>query len=268
MIKINKDLSAIPESLKPPTSDFFAPTASIPKKSRTTHSRRMEVIQFGSYIKENKYDDRYKLDDIKDALSSIYHNKCAYCEQRVELIHVEHYRPKYVYYWLAYSWDNLLIACPHCNANKSVHFDIQGTTRAVFVNSPDSIRSINSGSANIDAFERPLMVNPEIANPLGKILFAQDGSVYSHDASFKYTIEKCKLSRTYLRDARRRLLEKFTREARSILVEPDIDKQKILLDYLIKQFITTLLDLEEEFLAFRKFAIDKGWLNQIIKSIN
>src|SRR5690606_33652023 len=105
-------------SLKPSTSDFFPHGTTIPSTSRTTHQKRMEAISAKKYTSNPSNNDRYKLDDVKAALKSIYHNKCAFCEQRVEMTHVEHYRPKAIYYWLAYSWDNLLIACHHCNANK------------------------------------------------------------------------------------------------------------------------------------------------------
>lgn len=55
--------------------------------------------------------------------------KCCYCERKIpEKYHdVEHYRPKasasrapgctqkHGYWWLAFSWENLLFACPACN---------------------------------------------------------------------------------------------------------------------------------------------------------
>lgn len=44
--------------------------------------------------------------------------KCAYCESPTETVahgDVEHYRPKSVYWWLAYCYDNYLFACQICN---------------------------------------------------------------------------------------------------------------------------------------------------------
>ncbi len=54
--------------------------------------------------------------------------KCAYCEANTEVVahgDVEHYRPKSVYWWLAYTYDNFLYACQICNQiYKSDNFPI------------------------------------------------------------------------------------------------------------------------------------------------
>ncbi len=56
--------------------------------------------------------------------------KCAYCEANTEVVahgDVEHYRPKSVYWWLAYTYDNYLYACQICNQiYKSDNFPIAG----------------------------------------------------------------------------------------------------------------------------------------------
>lgn len=54
----------------------------------------------------------------KGRLFADQHAKCAFCEKREEQAKyrdVEHYRPKNRYWWLAWSWDNLLFACFECN---------------------------------------------------------------------------------------------------------------------------------------------------------
>jgi hypothetical protein len=57
--------------------------------------------------------------------------KCAYCEANTEVVahgDVEHYRPKSIYWWLAYTYDNYLFACQICNqVYKSDNFPIGGT---------------------------------------------------------------------------------------------------------------------------------------------
>ena len=54
--------------------------------------------------------------------------KCAYCEANTEVVahgDVEHYRPKSIYWWLAYTYDNYLYACQICNQTyKSNNFPI------------------------------------------------------------------------------------------------------------------------------------------------
>lgn len=54
------------------------------------------------------------------------HDKCAFCEREVpsgSYGDVEHYRPKSIYWWMAYTIDNYLLSCTVCNVNKSNTFD-------------------------------------------------------------------------------------------------------------------------------------------------
>jgi hypothetical protein len=52
------------------------------------------------------------------ALFEMQHNKCCYCEkleEQAKYRDVEHYRPKSVYWWLTWTWENLLFSCLECN---------------------------------------------------------------------------------------------------------------------------------------------------------
>jgi uncharacterized protein (TIGR02646 family) len=73
----------------------------------------------------------YRHRNVKKALRKAQHDKCAFCESKITHVsygNIEHYRPKMGfqqqredpicppgYYWLAYDWDNLLLACECCN---------------------------------------------------------------------------------------------------------------------------------------------------------
>ena len=51
--------------------------------------------------------------------------KCGYCEGKASHVahcDVEHIRPKSVYWWLAYCYDNFVLACQICNQAKSDDF--------------------------------------------------------------------------------------------------------------------------------------------------
>ncbi|MCK6522526.1 hypothetical protein L6R49_13930 [Myxococcota bacterium] len=105
----------------------------------------------------------------RDILHAAQHSKCAYCEQPSAVPHelpVEHYRPKAGaqrdpndprsidpdrYWWLAWSWENLLFACVTCNgrSRKASHFPIEGP--------PAPIKATDR--ADLDA-ERPLLLDP------------------------------------------------------------------------------------------------------------
>ncbi len=64
----------------------------------------------------------------KTQLKKESNGKCAYCEANTEVVahgDVEHYRPKSIYWWLAYTYDNYLYACQICNQSyKSNNFPI------------------------------------------------------------------------------------------------------------------------------------------------
>lgn len=266
MIKINKDFSAIPDSLKLPFEEYFPNGVTSPP--RTTHLRRMEVINNRKYTDLDVFNSRYKQEDVKVALKNIYNNKCAFCEQRVEQSQIEHYRPKKVYYWLVFSWDNLIVACAFCNQYKGVNFDLSGTP-CEFANTDANILKIHNSSFDYDRIERPKMVNPEVTDPLGKIEFEKNGIISSRDISFAYTIETCKIDRIYLNDERRKLLNIFKRDIRSALIENEsVIDQQIEISATIRKFIRDSKDLELPFLAFRRYAISSEWLNEIIKEMN
>lgn len=69
---------------------------------------------------------------VRDDLRHAQHLKCCYCEKMEESYSndVEHYRPKlkadrrpgsnetYGYWWLAFTWTNLLFACSSCNRSE------------------------------------------------------------------------------------------------------------------------------------------------------
>jgi uncharacterized protein (TIGR02646 family) len=270
MIKVKKDFTDIPASLIPAFEDLFPERAGrrivvIPQQSNTTHSKRMEVINSGAYTDSENFNSRYKQADIRVALNNIYKGKCAFCEQKEEVTHVEHYRPKKKYYWLAYSWDNLLMSCPSCNINKSTHFELDGDI-ASFVNKEVNIRNINVSSTIYDAKEQPKMVNPEITEPLGLIQFDRNGKIKSDNPRFKYTIEKCQIDRKSLNDSRRSLLDRFKEHIRDAFIDNiELQDRIIAVNTNIRNFITDSRKQDEEFLAFRRYAIDEDWLNDIVK---
>lgn len=78
-------------------------------------------------------------DIVKRLLFERQHKKCAYCERKPGFLGqpVEHFRPKKLairgsdedverYWWLTWTWENLLFACTTCNgpANKGNHFPL------------------------------------------------------------------------------------------------------------------------------------------------
>lgn len=263
MRKIVKNLGEVPISLRvPPLVDSPDHRKKSNQTAVITHLRRMEVHVAGVYKDADKYNSRYKQEDTKHQLKTLYMNKCAYCEQGGEQFHVEHYRPKAAYFWLAYSWDNLLYVCPNCNEYKGTKFEIQG----MIGTKPDTIdSSIHSLSSSLDATELPKLVNPEITDPSGMLVFEPDGNISSEDPRFDYTIKTCKLHRSYLRDLRYKILDKLRNDLSEQLADhPTEDSQKAGLRTIFAQFKREAEDPASDFTAFRKYLL-QHWMGDLLK---
>lgn len=126
-------------------------------------------------------------DDIKgyrvvsDDLWKAQHYKCCYCEFKIpcSFNDVEHYRPKtranklpgcsstHGYWWLAFTWNNLLFACPRCNrSEKNDRF-------------PLHIGAVSlAAQALPPGLEIPLLIDPgSNTNPINHIVFVwEDGN--------------------------------------------------------------------------------------------
>jgi uncharacterized protein (TIGR02646 family) len=241
MKKISKNLNNNPSSLN----------------SETTKKRRKELIDTGNWINENVYTSRYKQDDIKRELDSIYHNKCAYCESRVEELHVEHFRPKSIYYWLTYSWDNLMLCCPTCNKKKNNTFEVD---KKVSINDFD-IKDIHNLNVVYDKFEQNKLVNPEKEDVSDKIFFTKEGEIFSHDERINSTIDVCQLNRKKLIEFRKPIYDTLEKEILSRKNEKQELKRRI------KEFIEETNLLQTEFYSFRTF-IYKYLIKEIINTAN
>ncbi len=89
-------------------------------------------------------------------------NKCAYCEAPLKAVaygDVEHYRPKSIYWWLAYNYENYLASCTLCNqAFKKDYFpllDDKKKLKGPTIAKTTSDSRINSMAAKINC--DPLM---------------------------------------------------------------------------------------------------------------
>jgi hypothetical protein len=141
--------------------------------------------------------------------------------------------------------------------------------KATFDNTEINLRNINSSSATYDQVEKPKMINPEVTNPEGKIKFKRDGFIESEDERFAYTIDKCKIDRTWLNDERKHLLKVFERDIRSALVaNDDPAAQQKEISAIVTKFVRDSQDKELQFLGFKRFAISSGWLAEIAKEMN
>jgi uncharacterized protein (TIGR02646 family) len=78
---------------------------------------RQKAILIGKFEAHNFKQSRWK--EAKTQLFAESGDKCAYCEAQTRVVShgdVEHFRPKSKYWWLAYCYDNYLVACQVCNS--------------------------------------------------------------------------------------------------------------------------------------------------------
>ena len=119
---------------------------------------------------------------------------------------MEHFRPKGAvrqstnagieypgYYWLAYSWENLLLACQACNTKKGTKFPLR--------NPEQRARSHHDALT----FEQILFVNPAEEDPREHIRFDNDAPYPLTDCG-RQTINDLQLRRDGLTEERLRYI--------------------------------------------------------------
>jgi hypothetical protein len=204
MKAITKDMTKIPACL----ADETRQTAFLQNKKNEDYTASNE----------------YKTLEILKDLIGIYGTKCAFCEDSLlnSPKHIEHYRPKKKnkktkkccadtsYFWLAFSWDNLLLACGSCNSGKGSCFDIAGD-RADYekVYKTSILSNLQNIITDLDAIEKPLLVNPEQEtqsffdeNLIFELKNKESAHISSENERLSYTIRICKLNRKELVEKR------------------------------------------------------------------
>ena len=241
MIKIDKDLKAVPDSLD----------------DRETETRRNSCMRDKKYHQKKEFHQRYKQENTKELLNKLYNQKCAFCEQKImKCINnnledcsstVEHYRPKSKYYWLAYSWDNLLWCCHRCNQNKDNNFDTKrslGTFEKITF-----LKKIHNSSKIYNQIEEPLMIHPEFENVVSKLEF-NNGVITSDDLRVKYTIKTCGLDRDDLNEKRQTIIDDFI----ASIIDKKLKKESI--KETIEELMNDLEKKEKEFIALRYWILE------------
>lgn len=136
---------------------------------------------------------------VKTELAEMQHGKCCYCEKREEQAKyrdIEHYRPKSTYWWLAWTWENLLFACMDCNRElKRDQFPLSSNSKPLVA------------EQDPPGNEQPLVLDPTDAahDPAAEIEFRRD-KVHGRERWRPYgltergrrTIEVCGLDRPTL----------------------------------------------------------------------
>jgi uncharacterized protein (TIGR02646 family) len=150
----------------------------------------------------------YGYKTVKEALIKAQHDKCFLCESKITHIahgDVEHFRPKAGYrqsasdtlhtpgyYWLAYEWGNLFLACQICNQVFKKNLFPLANPKARATSHGKSVRK-----------EEPLFIDPSAEDPEQLITFRLEVPYpIKNTPKGKATIEGLGLARPKLNERR------------------------------------------------------------------
>lgn len=138
--------------------------------------RVREALREGKALDQKLLGLEYKV--ARRALADAQRYKCCYCEERQQddrWQHVEHFRPKAEvtrsatsppepgYWWLTWTWENLLFSCVRCNHTKGSAFPLlQGSSALEAEQAPPGA-------------ERPELIDPALEDPREHIQFRPFG---------------------------------------------------------------------------------------------
>lgn len=75
-------------------------------------------------IEKDKANGDYKCEGVLNKLVDDFHNKCYICEEKApSTMNVEHFKPHKGDKELKFDWNNLFLACGHCNNIKLAKYD-------------------------------------------------------------------------------------------------------------------------------------------------
>jgi len=189
-------------------------------------------------------------------LENYFHKRCAYCQVSLERhdSDAEHFRPKGRvrvqnkdgllaqvkvkikvgrktdthpgYFWLAYTWQNLVPCCSECNGGKSDQFPVNASHCA----EPQKDRAKDADvemtpyrsvrhkghyyllPEELDKRENAMLLNPMFDNPRSCIRFQPKGFVKALDARGSETVKVCRLDTDGLRGRRQNQQENLNRK--------------------------------------------------------
>ena len=170
------------------------------------------LIDAGELSRQRRFDFKvYRHPSVREALTQLFHGKCAYCEAKVSVtqpVDVEFFRPKAGvlerpehpgYWWLAMVWENMLASCADCNRIRT-HEGIRTGKANRFPLVDEAERAFKPGE---ETRERPLLLDPCRDFPEEHLVFDQSGHVASDTERGHTTIAVLGLNRPALVNARR-----------------------------------------------------------------
>ena len=110
----------------------------------------------------------YKCGDVLERLKNDFHNKCYICEEKyITSMNVEHFKPhRNTDIELKFDWNNLFLACAHCNNTKRANPDYDNLLNCT----DETPRILEMIQFKVESFPKeeviivPLVFNTEVIN--------------------------------------------------------------------------------------------------------
>ena len=210
-------------------------------KELTEHLKTLSEDERKDFIERNSHIWR----ELRDFLSNLSYGKCWYSEAKevYSYYHVDHFRPKSEYWWLAFDWKNYRLAGQVGNINKRDEFKV---LRYKANNPDDPIEDEVYYLLDPTDESDPLLL---FFDETGKAIPSEDNGLSKERA--EYTIKVLKLNYEPLKEARRNVWLKcrdIIDEIKSLSTNPTSAANRAIIKGKIKQ-LKELLEPEQEFTA-------------------
>jgi len=200
---------------------------------------------------------------VKNKLFDLYNGKCCYCETKLSGTEIEHFRPKSKYYWLVYSWDNLLPICSQCNKNKGNDFN---TINKLTINQNFDLENCQNKLEEYNQIEIPLIANPEIDTiDNNTFIFNENGFMLSEIEKFAELIKILKLNRYELLYNRKKLFDELQIKIESTYIDHKINNKEEMQKIILQDLIIKSQNINNDYIALRKFLV-KYYIDSILQT--
>lgn len=173
----------------------------------------------------------YRNRKVVEELLKMQFDKCCYSEMKIPATGqgkaVEHFRPQSIFAGLRTQWDNLLLACSHCNGLKSNNFPVMVTddpteTKVIYARRRTKSRPAIINPADPNEFpERDLTYVLDVKNPWFGQIKPRHGSVRG-----RQTIEATGIGDDFFRKLRRGRLMNVLLQAYRDLMQSEEDNDE------------------------------------------
>jgi uncharacterized protein (TIGR02646 family) len=172
------------------------------------------------------------------ALQSTFSDRCAFCgidEATAEELAAHRLRPpqdavasdgstsRRHYWWLAYAWKNLYLACSDCRKAQGAKFPVERQRARV------------GTTEGLDK-ELPLLLDPCRDDPEGFLIYLDSGEVVSREQRGKATIETFDLNRPLLVEQRRQMVQRVKRESATTFVALEMGRYEDFLESFLELY--------------------------------